>query len=128
MAWRITLNVQAACALSVSNLSKVYVTPRHGKVTALIDLSLQVQQGEVFGFLGPNGAGKSTTIKSLMGQIRPTSGDAAIFGESVRHAATRRRVGYLPENPSFYDFLTAREYLQFVGQVFDMPALSLATE
>jgi ABC-2 type transport system ATP-binding protein len=109
-------------AVEIRELSKTYKGRRGRTVEALIDLSLQVGAGEVFGFLGPNGAGKSTTIKTLMGQIRPTSGVAAIFGISVADSAARGRVGYLPENPSFYDFLTAREYLRFVGRAFAMTA------
>jgi len=86
----------------------------------LKNLSLEVKSGEVFGFLGPNGAGKSTTIKALMGLILPTSGDTHIWGIPSDASSARRNVGYLPENPAFYDFLTAREYLRFVGASFGM--------
>ncbi|HEY5974966.1 MAG TPA: ABC transporter ATP-binding protein, partial [Geobacteraceae bacterium] len=107
-------------AVEIRELSKTYKGRHGGTVDALTNLSLQVGGGEVFGFLGPNGAGKSTTIKTLMGQLRPSSGTAVIFGTPVSDTTARNRVGYLPENPSFYDFLTAREYLRFVGRAFAM--------
>ena len=74
---------------------------------ALEGLSLSVRQGEVFGFLGPNGAGKTTTLKLLMHLIYPTSGTAHILGLPVGSAEVKRRIGYLPENPYFYDYLSA---------------------
>jgi ABC-2 type transport system ATP-binding protein len=80
---------------------------------ALDSLTMQVQEGEVFGFLGPNGAGKSTTLKLLMGLIFPTSGSARILGKPVGDLDVRRRIGFLPENPSFYDYLTAEELLSY---------------
>jgi ABC-2 type transport system ATP-binding protein len=112
-------------AIEISNLSKIYKGKRGKVVEALSDISLAIVQGEVFGFLGPNGAGKSTTIKTLMGQIRPTQGSAALFGIPVSDPAARKKVGYLPENPAFYDFLTATEYLRFVGKAFGMPLHSI---
>ena len=107
-------------ALEIVGLSKSFRGKRLAKVTALQDLSLEVRAGEVFGFLGPNGAGKSTTIKTLMGFLRPDSGAVSVFGKPVQARESRLRVGYLPENPSFYDFLTGREYLHFVGRAFAM--------
>jgi ABC-2 type transport system ATP-binding protein len=80
---------------------------------ALDVLSIQVERGELFGFLGPNGAGKSTTLKLLMGLIMPTSGSARILGQPVTDLALRRQIGFLPENPSFYDYLTAEELLTY---------------
>jgi ABC-2 type transport system ATP-binding protein len=80
-----------------------------------------VQPGEVFGFLGPNGAGKSTTLKLLMQLIFPTSGRAEILGRPVGDVATRRRIGFLPENPSFYDYLTAEELLTYYAQLLGLP-------
>lgn len=114
--------------VEIKNLSKTYKSRRGRSVEALTDLSLDVGAGEVFGFLGPNGSGKSTTIKTLMGQIQPTAGTATIFGTPVTDAVARTKVGYLPENPSFYDFLTAREYLRFVGRAFSMSAESIERE
>ncbi len=87
-------------------------------VRALDGLTLQVQKGEIFGFLGPNGAGKTTTLKLLVNLLRPTSGEARILGEPVRSVAMRRRIGYLPENPYFYDYLTAEELLTYAGSLF----------
>ncbi|CAH2031291.1 ABC transporter ATP-binding protein [Trichlorobacter ammonificans] len=107
-------------AIDIRELGKRYTGKKGAVVEALQGVSLAVEQGEVFGFLGPNGAGKSTTIKCLMGLIRPTSGSAAINGMAITDAAARRQVGYLPENPAFYDYLGAEEYLQFVGGIFGM--------
>jgi ABC-2 type transport system ATP-binding protein len=85
---------------------------------ALDALTLEVPQGEVFGFLGPNGAGKTTTLKLLMQLIYPTSGRAEIFGRPVGDLEVKRRIGYLPENPYFYDYLTAEELLEYFAGLF----------
>src|SRR6188768_2768650 len=85
---------------------------------ALEGLTLSVGQGEVFGFLGPNGAGKTTTLKLLMQLIYPTSGTAEILGLPVGSTAVKRRIGYLPENPCFYDHLTAEELLEYFASLF----------
>lgn len=114
--------------IAVSQLQKTYRGKWGKKVDALRELSLNIVPGEVFGFLGPNGAGKSTTIKILMGLIRPSAGEARIFGLSAGDAAARRRVGFLPENPAFYDFLTAREYLRFVGEAFALSPAAIRKE
>ena len=108
-------------AIETSSLSKTYTGKKFSTVDALKNLDLTVAEGEIFGFLGPNGAGKSTTIKTLVGLIVPTSGTASVMGVDISSHDSRRRVGYLPENPSFYDFLTAEEYLAFVGKVFHLP-------
>ena len=84
---------------------------------ALDALTLQVGEGEVFGFLGPNGAGKSTTLKLLMGLIFPTSGTARILGRPILDLEMRRRIGFLPENPYFYDYLTAEELLTYFARL-----------
>jgi ABC-2 type transport system ATP-binding protein len=96
------------------------------KVDALKGLDLTIAAGEVFGFLGPNGAGKSTTIKLVMGLLRPTAGSARIMGVDAGQAESRRQVGYLPENPAFYDYLSAEEYIAFVGAQFKMEAAELS--
>ena len=84
---------------------------------ALDGLSIQVEEGEVYGFLGPNGAGKSTTLKLLMGLIFPTSGTARILGKPLSDRGMRQQIGFLPENPYFYDYLTAEELLTYFGQL-----------
>ena len=109
-------------ALELTSLSKTFRGKKRARVEALKGVSLSVAQGEVFGFLGPNGAGKSTTIKAIMGLIKPSSGEASIMGHPTGSPLARRQVGYLPENPAFYDFLTAEEYLNFVGQIYGMSA------
>jgi ABC-2 type transport system ATP-binding protein len=88
---------------------------------ALDRLSIDVAPGDVFGFLGPNGAGKTTTLKLLMQLVFPTSGDAEILGRPAGDVSVRRRIGYLPENPYFYDHLTAEELLDYYGRLFGMP-------
>lgn len=80
-------------------------------------VTFQVQQGEIFGFVGPNGAGKTTTLKILMGLIRPTEGSASILGHDVSESGFRDQIGFLPENPYFYPFLTAREILDFYARL-----------
>ncbi|MGH7480453.1 MAG: ABC transporter ATP-binding protein, partial [Candidatus Methylomirabilales bacterium] len=90
------------------------------RVRVLHDLNLEVHQGEIFGYLGPNGAGKTTTLKLLMGLIYPTAGRASILGRDVQDVAVKAQVGFLPENPYFYDYLTGREFLHFYGQLFGL--------
>lgn len=92
------------------------------RVQALIDLDLEIPRGEVFGFLGPNGAGKSTAIKTLLHLIRPDCGTVTILGQAVSDPEVRQHVGYLPENPYFYDYLTAEELLWFGGKSAGMAA------
>ena len=84
-------------------------------------ISFTVREGEIFGFVGPNGAGKTTTLKILMGLIRPTAGAASILGHDVGETSFRRHVGFLPENPYFYDFLTGREILRFYARLSGVP-------
>jgi ABC-2 type transport system ATP-binding protein len=105
-------------AIETENLTKEYP---HGflhlkKKTSLEGLTMQVQDGEVFGLLGPNGAGKSTTIKLLMGIIFPTAGSARILGKPVSDVSMHRDIGYLPEQPYFYDYLTAAEVLDYFAR------------
>jgi ABC-2 type transport system ATP-binding protein len=110
-------------ALAVENLTHDYQTGfwRKRAMRALDGLSLQVEAGEVFGFLGPNGAGKTTTFKILMRLITPTAGDARILDRPLDDLQMRRRIGYLPEQPYFYDYLTAREFLLYCGALCDLP-------
>lgn len=109
--------------IEIQDLGKTYVKGvRRQKVTAVRGLSLEVEEGEIFGFVGPNGAGKSTTIKILCHLIRPTSGRVSLIGKDVTSPEARRTVGYLPENPSYYDFLTGEELLAFNGSIHGMSA------
>jgi ABC-2 type transport system ATP-binding protein len=88
---------------------------------ALRDLSLSVFRGEVFGFLGPNGAGKTTTMNVLLGFVKPTAGNAYLFGVNVREPIARQRIGYLPELTYYYKFLSAEELLRFYARIFRVP-------
>jgi len=92
------------------------------RVEAVRDVSFEVQRGEIFGFLGPNGAGKTTTLKMLMGLIFPTRGRAEVLGLPVPSLSAKRRLGYLPETPYFYDYLTPEEFLDFAGALCGVPA------
>jgi ABC-2 type transport system ATP-binding protein len=111
-------------AIETDSLTKDYATGfwRKRPHRALDHLTLHVGVGEVFGFLGPNGAGKTTTLKLLMQLIYPTAGRAAILGRPAGDVAVRRRIGYLPENPFFYDHLTAEELLLYFGSLFGFSA------
>jgi ABC-2 type transport system ATP-binding protein len=111
-------------AIEITGLEKVYATGfwRKTPKQALKSLTLSIQQGETFGFLGPNGAGKTTTLKLLMGLIRPTSGTARILGMDLNSLQVKAQIGFLPEQPYFYDYLTARELLNYYAQLSDVPA------
>ena len=105
-------------AVSIKNITRIYPVPlRREKLVAVRDLSLEVQEGEVYGLLGPNGSGKSTTLKMLLGLVTPTSGTAHVFGHSSGDFAARSEVGFLPENPYFYKFLTGGETVEFYGKL-----------
>ena len=98
------------------------LTKRFGSITAVSELSLTLEAGQIVGLLGPNGAGKTTTLHTIMGLKAPTSGDVRINRVSVRSpeiASVRRSIGYLPEQPVLYDYLTGREFIQFLGQLYD---------
>ncbi|MGQ0810789.1 MAG: ABC transporter ATP-binding protein [Nitrospiraceae bacterium] len=106
-------------AIVVHELRKTFKPSWPGRppVQALCGLSLSVQRGEIYGFLGPNGSGKTTTLKILLGLMGATGGSAEVLGEPVGDVRTRRKVGFLPEAPYFYDYLTAEEFLVFYGQL-----------
>lgn len=110
--------------IEIDNLTKDYEVGfwRKRKVRALDGLSLTVQPGQIFGFLGANGAGKTTTLKLLMRLIFPTAGTARILGRDIGDVSMHARIGYLPENPYFYDYLTAREFLNYCGELFGLDA------
>ncbi len=109
--------------VEIENLTKDYEIGfwRKRKVRALDGLSLTVEQGEIFGFLGANGAGKTTTLKLLMRLIFPTAGKARILGSDISEVRMHQKIGYLPENPYFYDYLTAREFLEYCSELFGYP-------
>jgi len=111
-------------ALATRELTKDFAIGfwRKRPYRALDRLTLDVPTGQVFGFLGPNGAGKTTTLKLLMQLVYPTSGRAELFGRPLGDLATKRRIGYLPENPYFYDYLTAEELLRYFARLFGYSA------
>ena len=104
-------------AISVECLSKTYrpTWPWQSSATVLSDVSFSVGCGEIFGFLGPNGAGKTTTMKILLGLMRASRGSVELLGSSSADVQIHKRIGYLPESPYFYDYLTAEEFLMFYG-------------
>src|SRR5882757_8321955 len=114
----------ATAAIEIENLSKDYPFGflNLKKRTSLEGLTMRVENGEVFGFLGPNGAGKSTTIKLLVGLIFPTAGTARILGKSISDISMHADIGYLPEQPYFYDYLTAAELLDYFARFHNLTA------
>ena len=106
-------------AILIEELTKTYKSgwPTRPPVQALSGLSLSVRQGEIYGFLGPNGAGKTTTLKILLGLMRATNGHAEVLGIPAGDVNVHRRIGFLPESPYFYDYLTAEEFLTFYGKL-----------
>ena len=111
-------------AVEIKNLTKDYETGfwKKKRVRALDDLTLNVRPAQIFGFLGGNGAGKTTTIKLLTSLIFPTGGSAKILGHDISDVQMHRRIGYCPENPYFYDYLTARELMDYFGELFGYDA------
>jgi ABC-2 type transport system ATP-binding protein len=105
-------------AIAVSGLTKVFPVPFHRQpIVAVRDLDLRIQASEVYGLLGPNGSGKSTTLKIILGLVSPTRGHTEIFGCDSRMVESRKAVGFLPENPYFYKYLTGEETLRFFGRL-----------
>lgn len=115
-------------AIEILGLEKTYRVGfwRKRLKCALRPLHLSVEQGEIFGFLGPNGAGKTTTLKMLMGLVVPTAGTARILGMELNDPRMKAQIGFLPEQPYFYDYLTARELLTYFGHLSGVPASALA--
>lgn len=107
--------------VATHNLSKTYKVGfwKTRTLLALDNLNLEIRANEIFGYLGPNGAGKSTTFKLLMSLIYPSSGEAEILGKSVFNLRARQQIGYLPENPYFYEYLSAEEFLSFYASFFE---------
>ena len=109
-------------AIEVTDLEKVFKDFwRRPRAKAVNGISMSIQPGEVFGLLGPNGSGKSTTIKMLLGLLHPTSGDIKVLGRSPRDVETKARIGYLPEETYLYNYLDARETLEFYAKLFEIP-------
>ena len=109
--------------IEILGLEKTYLVGfwRKRPKRALHPLHLTVEEGEVFGFLGPNGAGKTTTLKLLMGLVFPTSGSARLLGRDWTDPEVKAQIGFLPEQPYFYDYLTAHELLNYYGQLSGVP-------
>ncbi len=121
------MDLRSEQVVHIDRLRKVFRVGFWGRrVTAVDDLSLTVHRGEVFGFLGPNGAGKTTTLKILMGLIYPTSGTARILDRPIGDVGVKHQIGFLPESPYFYDYLTGEEFLRFYGQLFGLHGAALA--
>src|SRR5256884_3516999 len=108
--------------IEIDSLTKEYEAGflRKRRTRALDTLSLTVEKGQIFGFLGANGAGKTTTLKLLMRLIYPTAGTARILGQDISDIRMHARIGYLPENPYFYDYLTPLEFLDYCGELFGL--------
>ena len=109
--------------LEITDLSKAFRFGLLGRERrqALAGLSLRMVQGEILGYLGPNGSGKTTTLKILMGLVSPDTGTARILGKPLEDPSWRHRIGFLPEHPYFYDYLTPREYLEYAGRILGLP-------
>ncbi len=118
----VALSTDRPAVVVVENLQKSYRTGfwLRTVLTPLKSVSLQVYEGETFGLLGPNGAGKTTLLKTLLGLVQPSAGQGVLLGKPLGDRAMRQRVGYLPENPYFYDYLTAWEFLEFTAGLFGL--------
>ena len=113
-------------AVAVSGVTKVFPVPfQRRSIVAVRDLNLRVAPGQIYGLLGPNGSGKSTTLKIILGLVPPTKGSTAIFGRDSNLVASREAVGFLPENPYFYKYLTGRETLRFYGKLCGLRGVRL---
>src|SRR5438034_6624369 len=114
-------------AVAVHGLTKIFPVPFHPTrgLVAVKDLNLRIEAGEVYGLLGPNGSGKSTTLKIILGLVSPTRGRTEIFGRDSRLVESREAVGFLPENPYFYKYLTGAETLRFFGRLCGMTGATL---
>jgi ABC-2 type transport system ATP-binding protein len=113
-------------AIAIRHLSKVFPIPfKRERVIAVHDLSLEVTPGQVYGLLGPNGSGKSTTMKIVLGLISPSAGSTEIFGRNSQEVESHEEVGFLPENPYFYKYLTGAETLRFYGKLCGLSGAAL---
>jgi ABC-2 type transport system ATP-binding protein len=117
---------EAGPAVTLRGVTKVFPVPFHRRsVVAVRDLNLEVASGQIYGLLGPNGSGKSTTLKIILGLVTPTRGEAQIFGRDSDSVASRESVGFLPESPYFYKFLTGAETLRFYGKLCGLRGATL---
>jgi ABC-2 type transport system ATP-binding protein len=117
---------KAGPAVSLTGVTKVFPIPfQRRSVAAVRDLNLEVASGQIYGLLGPNGSGKSTTLKIILGLVPPTRGQAKIFGRDSDRVASRESVGFLPESPYFYKFLTGEETLRFYGKLCGLRGTAL---
>lgn len=114
-------------ALELKSVSKIYKSRQH-TVNAVQDVSFAIKAGEVFGFLGPNGAGKTTTMKMIIGLALPTSGSLKIFGHTAGTREAARTLGYMPENPTFYRYLSGLEFVTMHGQLAGISAKKARTQ
>ncbi|MFN2622766.1 MAG: ABC transporter ATP-binding protein [Chthoniobacterales bacterium] len=113
-------------AVALKGVTKIFPVPfQRRSIVAVRDLSLEVAAGQIYGLLGPNGSGKSTTLKIILGLVTPTRGQARIFGRDSERVASRESVGFLPESPYFYKFLTGEETLRFYGKLCGLRGASL---
>jgi len=106
--------------IETNGLTKIYTLGRGKEVIGLNKVNLEVKEGEIFGILGPNGSGKTTCLKLLLGILFPTDGEIDIMGKNQFDVEVKKNIGFLPENPYYYDYLTSSELLYFYGQLFDM--------
>src|SRR5262249_28728927 len=120
-------DAEAGPAVAVHGLTKIFPVPFHPTrgLVAVKDLNLRIEAGEVYGLLGPNGSGKSTTLKIILGLVSPTRGRTEIFGRDSRLVESREAVGFLPENPYFYKFLSGAETLRFFRRLCGMTGATL---
>ena len=117
---------KAKSAVALTGVTKIFPVPfQRRSVVAVRDLNLQVAAGQIYGLLGPNGSGKSTTLKIILGLVTPTRGEARILGRASDQVASRESVGFLPESPYFYKFLTGEETLRFYGKLCGLRGPSL---
>jgi len=107
--------------IETTDLTKIYFLSKNRKVIGLNKVNLKIEEGEIFGILGPNGSGKTTCIKLLLGILFPTSGESYIMGKDPFDPEVKKNIGFLPENPYYYDYLTGPELLKFYGRIFGIP-------
>ena len=107
--------------IKIENLTKIYKLSGKREVIGLLNFNLEVKEGEIFGLLGPNGSGKTTLFKTILGLIFPTKGKVKILGKDVADVEVKKEIGFLPENPYYYEYLTGPELLNFYGDIFDLP-------